>query len=334
MKNVLYLISLVIPLAASAQIQHTDPNPEIQPACDLKPDYTILLYPEGQSSGAGITENGKQITLGPGESNGTTEQEYMTPHGGLYNVGDYARMDIYLPKENKDSLMTITCPGGGYSMISVYNEGLYQAKWMVDRGMACCVLKYRMPNHHYSIPLTDVQNAMRYLRHHAEEWGIKKIGVTGYSAGGNLASCAATMYTDDMTRPDFAILMYPRMTLRSDEECSTRDNLVGTPEEWKDKTEEYKQILNHYSPDSHVSSDTPPMFIALSCDDNGVPPDHFESLYTKLLENNISVEIHVYPAGGHGFGFGDESLIGEGNDRFAKYRPEFNTSLYRWLLEL
>jgi len=274
-----------------------------RPGCDLLPDYTVLLYPDG-----------------PVESNGIQ--------------GSEAIMDIYLPKENKTSLMTITCPGGGYNMLSVYNEGLYQAKWMVERGMACCVLKYRLPNRHYSIPLTDVQNAMRYLRHHAAEWGITKIGVTGFSAGGHLASCAATLYADEASRPDFAVLLYPRMTLRPDEECSTRDFLVGTPEDWKDNPEEYKRILDYYSPDNHVCENTPPFFIALSCDDDGVPADHFTALYSKLLENKIPVEIHVYPAGGHGFGFGDESLVGIGNDRFAKYRKEFNASLYRWLQEI
>ena len=80
---------------------------------------------------------------------------------------------------------------------------------MLSKGITVAIVKYRLPNGHWEVPLTDVQNTFRYCRAHAQEWGINQIGVMGFSAGGHLAASATNLFTDDMTRPDFSVLIYP-----------------------------------------------------------------------------------------------------------------------------
>ena len=84
-----------------------------------------------------------------------------------------------------------------------------------------------MPNHHCKVPLTDVQNAFRYCRAHQKEWGIKQLGIIGFSAGGHLAASASTLWVDAVTRPDFSVLVYPVITLEQDvTHKGTRSNLT------------------------------------------------------------------------------------------------------------
>ena len=126
--------------------------------------------------------------------------------------------------------MVISCPGGSYYNLSTWNEGVYLAKWMNDRGIACAVVKYRLPNGHWKVPLQDVQNAFRYCRFHAKEWGVSQIGVIGFSAGGHLASTVSTMYVDAVTKPDFSILIYPVISFSENvTHKGTKDNLIGEP---------------------------------------------------------------------------------------------------------
>ena len=104
-------------------------------------------------------------------------------------------------------------PGGGYTNLAMRHEGYWVAEWLNERGIAACILVYRMPRGtHHQAPIIDVQNAFRYCRHHAPEWGVRQIGVMGFSAGGHLAACASTLYVDEVTRPDFSILVYPVIT--------------------------------------------------------------------------------------------------------------------------
>lgn len=324
-------ISILLAVCVSASAQtYKESHPEIQPKTDLRPTMTVLLYPEGQASGKGITENGVAITLGCHEDNGLRGEETMKESGSRSNIGEDARMDIYLPA-NCNGQMVIMTPGGGYKNVSTFNEGAYGSKWLTEHGIAVCVLKYRLPNTHYTVPLDDVQNAFRYCRYHAAEWGIRQIGVMGGSAGGHLSSLASVLYVDKVTRPDFAVLLYPRITLRRNEYCDTKENLLGKDKAWNDKVREHLNLLSYYSPDTHVTPETPPTFIVLSADDNSVPATNMIPYYSKLIENGVNTELHVYPAGGHGWGWSNEEIKGEGKDKFAHYRPEFETAIERWL---
>ncbi|MBQ2198650.1 MAG: alpha/beta hydrolase, partial [Bacteroidales bacterium] len=105
----------------------------------------------------------------------------------LRNVGDSARFDLYFAKE-PNGKMVIICPGGAYWFDAVVTEGAYVAEWLNSQGISAAVVKYRLPYGHWNVPLTDVQNVFRYCRYHAAEWGVKQIGVMGFSAGGHLAA--------------------------------------------------------------------------------------------------------------------------------------------------
>lgn len=311
--------------------QYQESYPEFQPKTDLRPSMTVLLYPDGQTTSC-IVENGVQITKPATEDNELRGEETNTAGGSRRNVGNDARMDFYFP-ENPNGQMVIMTPGGGYEHLSSFNEGAYGSKWMVDRGITVCMLKYRMPNGHQTVPLDDVHNAFRYCRYHAAEWGIKQIGITGGSAGGHLSSLASVLYVDAVTKPDFAVLLYPRITLRRGEKCSTKNNLLGKDSQWDDKIDQHLKLLEYYSPDTHVTPDTPPTFIVLSADDNSVPATNMIPYYTKLIENGVSTELHVFPKGGHGWGYSSEEYKGVGKDKFSAYRPEFEHALERWLGE-
>ena len=333
-KKILAAIAAAVAFCATMSAQQGTPYvescPECQPKTDLRPSMTVLLYPQGQASGKGIIENGVEITKGCQEDNGLRGPETCSQSGSRKNVGEDARMDFYFPAKPNGQMIIMT-PGGGYSHLSTFNEGAYGSKWLTERGVTVCVLKYRMPNKHRTVTLDDVQNAFRYCRHHASDWGIRQIGVMGGSAGGHLASIASVLWTDEVTRPDFSVMLYPRITLPFGSQCSTKENLLGTEKDWEGNIEEYKELLKYYSAENHVNAQTPPAFIVLSADDNSVPGNIFVPYYLGLIENEVPVEVHIFPYGGHGWGFSSEEYKGKGKDKFARYRPQFESCLDRWL---
>lgn len=286
-----------------------------------EPDMTLKLYPQGQNSNVGIVENGVAVTQGPGESNGLDRGERTTQAGWLFNIGDDARIDIYLPAEdrNPNGQMVVVIPGGGYSFVSAGNEGVQVAKWLTERGIAACVVKYRLPNQHRQVPLTDVQNAFRYCRAHAAQWGIRQIGIIGFSAGGHLAAYASNFYTDDITRPDFSILVYPVITLeRGITHEGTRQLLVGEDEE----------LIRKYSMENNVTENTPPTLLLLSADDTTVPPVSSLRYFEQLNKKHVKVQMCIFPSGGHGYGFTTPEL---GNDALGAHRDLFFQNVAHFL---
>lgn len=309
-----------------------------KPKKELKPAQTILLYPEGQAAGKGLPE-----AEGPIVSNGyTADKEVRAENGNLTCTGDNARMEIYTPKK-PNGQMVIVCPGGGYWKVASTLEGLHVAEWMVERGITVCVLIYRVAETKWKIPLQDVQNAFRYCRAHASEWGVNQIGVMGFSAGGHLAACASNLYVDEITRPDFSVLIYPVTSFdRKYAKNGTRDKLIGklgeweskegrTMKEWEAAQTQVNELIAAYSMENHITSKTPTAFLACSKDDKSVPVEHSLTYYSKLVENGVSAELHIYPSGGHGWGFGYERFNPKGKDKFAYARSEFEASLERWL---
>lgn len=278
--------------------------------------FTVFLYPQGQSADKGIKERGVTITLGPGVDNGLRGKESVGPTGNTYNIGDKARMDIYLP-DNPNGLMVINCAGGAYLFVCAEYEGRHTAEWLASQGVTVCNLYYRLPNGHKEVPLRDVQNAFRYCRHHAAEWGIRKIGVMGYSAGGHLAASASTLYVDDVTRPDFSILIYPVISM--DDSLThrlSRTNLLGENPSEED--------LERYSLQLQVNSNTPETFLALSADDENVPIGNSLEYFQALKRSGVRASLHIYPEGGHGWGF----------DLLKKYLPTFKADLSGFLQDL
>lgn len=285
----------------------------------VEPTLSLRLYPEGQDVDKGILENGTPVTLGPGVSNGLTGEPEVKENGNTSNVGNDARIDVYLPRKCNGQ-MIVVCPGGGYRLLSMYNEGSRVADWCVKHGIACCVVMYRLPNSHDTVPLRDVQNAFRYCRAHCQEWGVKQIGVMGFSAGGHLAATASNLWTDEVTRPDFSVLVYPVISFRLPTHDGTRKHLTGGKERYWD----------YYSMEKQVSTHTPKTLLCVSADDKTVPVINSVAYYQRLLECRVPSELHVYTDGGHGWGF--TTVENTGSDRLGeRQRGEFFATLERWL---
>jgi len=276
------------------------------------PTMTVKLYPDGQEGKTGVA-------LGPGESNGISSPMKEIHEHVYENVTD-PFMNIYLPKKCNGQMIVI-CPGGGYKNVWSYHEGEKVAAWALERGIAACVVIYRLPNKHCRVPLTDVQNAFRYCRAHAGQWGVRQIGVAGFSAGGHLAASASTLFVDAETRPDFSILIYPVITFCKGTHSGTKKNLIGENAE--------KELVDFYSLEKRVTPSTPPAFIALSQDDKSVDPSNSILYYQALLRNSVSGELHIYTKGGHGWGFG--SRYETEKDYLEEQRTDFNQALERWM---
>lgn len=275
---------------------------------DAQPQsFTVNLYPDG-----------------PAEQNGLAGQETSRDDGFVRNTSD-ATLTCYLPARSNGKMVVI-CPGGGYSGLAMRHEGANVAEWFMEHGFAACVLKYRMPNGHHTIPLSDVQAAFRYCRAHAAEWGIGKIGIMGFSAGGHLAATASNFYADAGTRPDFSILFYPVITLEEGvTHKGTRDHLLG-------KKVNDKELLAHYSLENQVTENTPPTYIALTATDKAVPPENSYRYYRALMRCIVPVQMQVYPEGPHGFGF----IIKDDEKDILKkaYREALYRDLECWLNQL
>ena len=298
-----------------------------QPNTNLRPDETVLLYSDSFDGnldpvfGKTIRYAGFEMK----EDNKLSGPEKIPANGNIGNINKLARFDLYFPKK-PNGQMIIVCPGGGYSIVSSYNEGIYCAAWMLERGITVAVVKYRLPNGNCKVPHADVENAFRYCRTHAAEWGVNQIGVMGYSAGGHLAGTTSTMWTEQQTRPDFSILIYPVITMEIGlTHKGTREKLITEKAEWKE------HISEKYSLENQVTRFTPPTFIAHCSDDTAVPVENSLRYYNRLIDNEVSAEMHIWPKGGHGWGFNEDRYIGEGKDRFSYARQNYYSVLDAWL---
>jgi acetyl esterase/lipase len=213
-------------------------------------------------------------------------------------------LTIYSPaKDNSTGIAAVICPGGGYRFLSWDKEGVNVAKWLQERGIIGAVLKYRLPaprkvemGHLRS--LLDAQRALRLLRDRASELGIKtnRIGIIGFSAGGHLAATAATKFTDASTRPDFAVLVYPVITMLANTHGGSRTNLLGrSPPEL---------LQNEFSCERLVTAQTPPTFLVHARDDKTVPVANAMMFAEACERAGVPVELSLYDVGGHGFGLG------------------------------
>ena len=218
---------------------------------------------------------------------------------------------IVFKPQKPNGKSVIICPGGGYALLAFDKEGTRVAEEFNKWGITAFVLKYRLPDDSINIdrslaPLQDAQQAIRFVRNNAKEYGIdkNKIGIMGFSAGGHLASTAATHFnfkadasnTDTTSvRPDFAILIYPVISFDSTiTHKGSRNNLIGANAS-KEKTDFYSNELQ-------VSSATPPTFLIHAGDDATVPVENSIRFYQACIKNKVAVELHLYPKGGHGFG--------------------------------
>ena len=231
-----------------------------------------------------------------------------------------SNMQVFLP-ENPSGRAIVDCPGGGYTHLSMQNEGTDWAQYFNQKGIAFCVLTYRMPKGDGTLPMSDAQNAIRMVRDSAAVWGVNPydVGIMGFSAGGHLASTTAT-HAPIETRPDFQILFYPVISM--DERVTHKGSVVGF---LGDRRSDEKMV-KAYSNDKQVRKhETPPAIVIMAADDRAVPPlTNGLPYYTALCRAGIPSSLHVYPAGGHGFGF---------KSTFA-YHDQMLNELGAWLDQL
>ena len=225
----------------------------------------------------------------PGSEGKTGEETVTVSNQGDHIIAGVHHPSIALflpPKESATGAAVVIAPGGGHSTIWVDHEGINVARWLADHGVAGVVLKYRLAREKgstYKIEgesLADMQRAVRTVRARAGEWGIdpERVGVMGFSAGGELAALAATRYdsgTPDApdpidrlsSKPAFEALLYPAI-----------------PKEMK------------------LSKETPPSFLGCGENDRLDISQGLPELYLSLKKAGAIAELHVYTGVGHGFG--------------------------------
>ncbi len=229
----------------------------------------------------------------------------LWPKGAPNNNGDEkdkAELTVYLPDAKKATgRAVVCCPGGGYSHLAMDHEGHQWAVFFNNQGIALIVVKYRMPHGNYKIPISDAEEAMKTVRRNAVEWHIDRnnVGIMGFSAGGHLASTIATHSKADAA-PNFQILFYPVITMDpAFTHKGSHDNFLG-----KDRSKkEMKKLEHEYSNDIQVNRTTPRVFLALSDDDHAVPASNGFNYYSECYRHDVPASIHIYPTGGHGWGY-------------------------------
>ena len=263
---------------------------------------------------ASVLASGQQVIKlwpdGAPNDNGLSGPENVMQGGRIGNISDPEL--LVFPAAEPNGLAVIMCPGGGYAYVAAGHEGTDMAAWFNAQGITYAVLKYRMPNGHADVPLTDAQRAISLMRSRADEWGIRKLGIMGGSAGGHLAATASVHFTA-RTRPDFQILLYPLITFEGRVTPGGRNLLFDMyPEE---------EEVEYYCCEKHVTPNCPPAFI-VHCEDDNTVPLRDSQIYVQALEaNGVPVQYLVYPDGGHGFGF---------RDSFA-HKQEWTSALAEWL---
>ena len=251
---------------------------------------------------------------GAPNSNELSGAEQRQNNGEVSNVTE-PTLTVY-PAARPNGMAIIMCPGGGYSRLAMNHEGHDMAPWLNTQGITYAVLKYRMPNGHHEVPLSDAEQGNRLLREHAAEWGVnpQRVGIMGASAGGHLAASLATLYSSDKSRPDFQILFYPVISMQKGiTHGGSRKNLLG-----ESPSQELEQ---KYSLERQVSPRTPQAFIMLSSDDDVVPPINGIGYFLALRDHKVPASLHAYPTGGHGWGF---------RDSFT-YKRQWTEELEKWL---
>ncbi len=220
--------------------------------------------------------------------------------------------------ENRSGCGVLVCPGGGYAGLAMDHEGHQIARWLNDRGISAWILRYRLGSHGYHHPIQqgDVLRAVRCVRSQAAAAGVDahRVGIWGFSAGGHLASTAAVHFdtgnpqAEDpvdrlSSRPDFAILCYPVITMdASFTHAGSRRHLLGP-------RSEDPRLVDLLSNEKHVTSRTPPVFLFHTSEDQAVPVRNAVEFYAALRRSGVPAELHIYQRGRHGVGLGGDDPV-------------------------
>lgn len=282
---------------------------------------TILVVPVTAADLNQPLKDGQAIRIWPGAAPGSEnlslKEEVVERSKEPAKIKDrYAwkiidpSLTVYLP-EKPNGAGILVFPGGGYQRVVLDKEGDELAPWLKSLGVTFFILRYRLPGEgHLSgadTPLQDAQRAIRLIRKNAPAWGLdpKRLGVMGFSAGGHLASGLGVKYNQELyrpiddidavnARPDFLILGYPVVAMRDQYvHMGSRTQLLG-----RQPTQEQ---IDAYSNELLITKDTPQTFIMHASDDSSVPVENSINFYLGLRRARVSVEMHLFKDGGHGY---------------------------------
>ena len=220
-------------------------------------------------------------------------------------------LTLYAPKTAYNGVTLLIVPGGGYVRVVIDKEGVEAAEWFTARGFAAAVLRYRLPADGWAsgadAPVHDAMRAVRLLRNQpgADGSAPGRVGVIGFSAGGHLCARLITERAlayarrdaaDDLSaRPDFAVLMYPVI-------ATTGAHAHAGSAQQLQAAGVTTAGLARYSPYLNVDVKTPPTLLVHAADDSSVPVENSLMMYDALRKSGVRSELHLFDAGGHGFG--------------------------------
>ncbi len=235
--------------------------------------------------------------------------ESAAPGALSSSEADIPALTVYKPFREPNGTAVVIAPGGAYIGLAQNLEGRQVANWFNAMGVTAFVLRYRLgPRYHHPIELGDAQRAIRWVRARAKEYGLRpdRIGIMGFSAGGHLASTAATHFADPdpaaadpidrlSGRPDFAILGYPVISFVAPySHTGSERNLLGENPDPK--------LREELSNELRVTAKTPPTFLFHGDADKGVPSENSVAFYLALRKAGVPAEMHIFQRADHGIG--------------------------------
>lgn len=219
-------------------------------------------------------------------------------------------INVFMPTVAANGAAVVVCPGGGYSYLANTYEGWDVAQWYAAKGFVGVVLFYRVTPYHHPVEMWDAQRAIRFVRYKAKEWNVDtgKVGIVGFSAGGHLASTAATHFTSGKpdtadtierfgSRPNFGIFVYPVITMDSSfTHWGSRINLLGTNPS--------QALVDSLSNEKQVTRATPPCYLAQGIIDKVVPVKNSQVYYDSCVAKKVTAKFYeiLLSCGNHGFG--------------------------------
>ena len=259
-----------------------------------------LVFAEDQPQEIPLWPNGA-----PGFEKRKEEKEVKTVQGSEYKITNVHNptLTVFLPpKEKATGTAVVIAPGGGFRELWMMHEGINEAKWLNEQGVAAFVLTYRLPREKdspYKLseqPLQDGQRAIRLVRSHAKEWNIdpNRVGIMGFSAGGELA---AIVCNDSGKGKEDAADPIDRLSARPDFQALIYSGPLGVKNQ-------------------KVTKEMPPTFMAVGDEDGAAVwlTEH----YLALKKAGVPTELHVYADTPHGFGLRDTN---KGRPSNAWIRP-------------